>query len=401
MKDNVPSQTNNINNEVQQPNVNGVQTTPVQQTNNVVNNQVQQPNQSVVQTTPVRQTTDNSINIVETQVSKSSNGSVTLAKVENGTINIVNSVLPDPIDIKAKPVKETVKNGKKVKIVTKRELIINVLLTVILLVGVIGGAYGVYTYILKDNPKNFVANNVTVEYGSEIPQSVTYYINLKDISEPEYTLDLSSVSNEVGTYTYKVSYGNTTKTGNITIEDTTAPVITFKTDLEFTEGTTITKDMLVDACTDLSECTYEIFGTIDNATVGTTTAYVSASDKYGNEKTYEVEITIKEKIIYLDCTKEILTNIGDGYIKIDTYNLEFNGSKYLKTGKLTQKYTYVNMTYWENDKNNLANDGYTIEERNATKVDENLTNVANLTNQDEINTHLTGNGYRCTIKESN
>ena len=170
----------------------------------------------------------NNIKIEETSVTKSQKGTITVATINNGAVSILNNNFPEPIDISIKNAKIMNKNGKKVRIMTKRELITNIVLSFFFVLALCGVGYGTYYYIFKNNPRNFETKNITIELGEEIPASVRNYINLTDISEPDYNLDLSNVKNEIGTYTYKVSYGNTTKTGTITINDTTAPVISIR-----------------------------------------------------------------------------------------------------------------------------------------------------------------------------
>ena len=170
---------------------------------------------------------NNTLKIEETSTIRSQKGTIAIASLTNEGVNILTDKLPEAIDISIKAKKIVEKNGKKVRIMTKRELITNIVLSVIFVIAICAGGYGVYYYFFGHNPRNFETKNVKVEYGSTIPQSVLNYINLTDISEPDYTLDLSAVKEEIGTYTYKVSYGNTVKTGTITIEDTKAPEVTF------------------------------------------------------------------------------------------------------------------------------------------------------------------------------
>ena len=294
------------------------------------------------------------------------------------------------------------KNGKKVRIMTKRELITNIVLSFFFVLALCGVGYGTYYYLFRNNPRNFETKNVTVELGEEIPQSVRSYINLTDISEPDYSLDLSGVKNEIGTYTYKVSYGNTTKTGTITVNDTKAPVITFKDVKDFDSGTVITKDMLVLSCEDISECSYELTSPVDTSNVGEVTASITAKDNLGNSADYTIDLNILEKLTKLICSK---SGIGlDENSKIMTednnYTLLFTSAKALKNGTLLTTRTYLGETDYTSIKDNLQAGGYVLEEVNkrATKTSE-IDNVANLTNQDEVKTHLESNGYICNISE--
>lgn len=385
------------NNQVVNNQING---TEVNQGNGVTNTQnnpnVQASSQNNSNPNP------NNIKIEETSVTKSQKGTVTVATVNNGTVSVLTDKFPEPIDISVKASKVVTKNGKKVRIMTKRELITNIVLSFFFVLALCGVGYGTYYYLFRNNPRNFETKNVIVELGEEIPQSVRSYINLTDISEPDYSLDLSGVKNEIGTYTYKVSYGNTTKTGTITVNDTKAPVITFKDVKDFDSGTVITKDMLVLSCEDISECSYELTSPVDTSNVGEVTASITAKDNLGNSADYTIDLNILEKLTKLICSK---SGIGlDENSKIMTednnYTLLFTSAKALKNGTLLTTRTYLGETDYTSIKDNLQAGGYVLEEVNkkATKTSE-IDNVANLTNQDEVKTHLESNGYICNISE--
>ena len=354
-------------------------------------------NSSGAPTSPV-----NNIKIEETSVTKSQKGTITVATINNGTVSILNNSFPEPIDISIKNAKIINKNGKKVRIMTKRELITNIVLSFFFVLALCGVGYGTYYYIFKNNPRNFETKNVTIELGEEIPASVRNYINLTDISEPDYTLDLSNVKNEIGTYTYKVSYGKTTKTGTITINDTTAPVITFKEVSEFDAGTNITKDMLVAACEDISDCTYELTSPVDTENPGEITASITANDNLSNSKDYTINLTKIDKIIKLSCSGTNVTTEENckTLLESNNYDLNFTTNKILKTGNLKVIRTYLSDSDYVSIKDGLKANGYTLEEVNRRAIKESsIDNVANLTTQDEIKTHLENSGYTCSINE--
>jgi len=349
-----------------------------------------------------KQDTNSSVDIVETQVTKSSEGSVILATVKEGTTQIITNRLPDKIDLKAKQKKEATRNGKKVLIVTFRDFIINLILSVFFIIAIGAGCYGIYKYVFKDNPANFQTINVYVEYGEEIPTSVSSYINLNDVNEPDYTLDTSEVRSEIGTYTFKVTYGSITKTGNITIQDTKAPIITFKDDLVFTQDVVVDVDMLVDSCTDINGCNYELTYPVDTSTAGDVLASVSVTDNLGNEEVYTVNLKINEKIIKLTCYKDDMTTITSGYYRSTTYDLSFNNLKNLQKGTIINKQRFVNQTIWSNMKDSLTTQGYVLSESDtsASLTEDTSSSVANLTNLDEIQSHLISNGYNCSVEEN-
>lgn len=396
---------NNTNSNTNNTNINNIpsNTVPQVNTNNNItkashtNTSASQPNNS----TPSNDSNNqNNIKIQETSVTKSQKGTLTVATLNNGTVNIVNNSFPEPIDINVKANKIVTKNGKRVRIMTKRELITNIILSFFFVLALCGVGYGTYYYIFRNNPRNFETKNVTVEYGEEIPVSVKNYINLTDISEPDYNLDLSTVKNEIGTYTYKVSYGNTVKTGTITINDTKAPVITFKTLTDIDSGTEITKDMLVESCEDPSGCTYDLTSPVDTTNPGEVTASITAKDNLGNIKDYTIKLNIIEKIINMVCKGTLVTTDESGktILESNNYNLKFNTSKNLKPSTLNTIRTYLSESDYLSVKDSLTANGYTLEEVNKrAQKDSSIDNVANLTTQDEIKTHLESSGYTCTI----
>ena len=396
---NIPNNTNVANGPVVTSNINPNNAS----LSNEATKTISSPNQTINNSNPITNPSNSTnIKIEETSVTKSQKGTVAVATINNGNVNILTEKMPESIDINVKENKIVNKNGKKVRIMTKRELITNIILSVFLILVLCGGGYGVYYYMFGNNPRNFETKNITVEYGEEIPASVRSYINLTDISEPDYTLDLSKVKEEIGTYQYTVSYGKTTKTGTITINDTKAPVVTFKENKEFDEGTIITKDMLVEKCEDISGCTYELTNEVDTKNPGTINASVTAKDNLGNAAEYTVDLNIVEKLTTLVCSSTVVTTDENSktLLESNTYTLEFNNLKVLKNGTLKVLRTYLSDSDYISIKNNLVSEGYTLEEvnRRANK-ESSIDNVANLTSQEDIKAHLESNNYTCNIKE--
>lgn len=343
----------------------------------------------------------NDTKIEETTVTKASHGSLVVAVVDNGTTNILTDKFPEKIDISLKAKTVVNKNGKKVKIMTKRELITNIVLSVIFVVILGVGGYYCYMYLFNVNPRNFKTKDVVVEYGNDIPLSVRNYINLTDISEMDYTLDISQVKTDVGTYTYKVTYEEVTKTGTLTVKDTTPPVITFKEDINIPAHTEITKDMLVSECSDLSDCSYDLTAPVDTSMYGQVNASITATDQYGNSKTYETTINVIEKTINMNCK---FSGLSSDYLYLDNgeYNLEFNAGNILKAGKYINNRVYISSVYYNDNKSNLVAEGYTLDEAtNSAKKETDVSNVDLLTNLNDIKSSLESNGYSCVVSENN
>ena len=397
LNNNPVSNPNNVNQTI--PNNNPL---PNPNINTAVNSNIKDQNVNNVNTEN-KTANPNNIKIEETSVTRSQKGTVTIATVNGGNVSILTDKMPEAIDLSVKEAKTITKNGKKVRIMTKRELITNIILSFFFVLVLCGAGYGVYYYLSGNNPRNFETKNISIEYGEEIPASVRNYINLTDISEPDYILDTSAVKNEIGTYTYKVSYGSTTKTGTITINDTKAPVVTFNDVKEFIEGTTITKEMLVASCEDISSCTYDLTSPVDTNTPGTITASITAKDNLGNSKDYPIELNIIEKLTTLVCSSTIVTTDENSktLLESNNYTLSFTNQKLLKTGNLKVIRTYLSDSDYTSIKDNLTSSGYTLEDINRRAIKEStIDNVANLTTQDEIKTHLESNSYTCSIKDN-
>lgn len=391
---------NNLN--TQNNSSNQVSMSPTKENSNMVNDTTLENKQMISNSNPLEDKKpgmDNTLKIEETTTTKSQHGTMAVAQVTSNGVNVLTDKLPDAIDISNKMKKVIEKNGKKVRIMTKRELITNIILSVVFILLIGAGGYGVYYYFFFNNPRNFEVKDIKIEYGSEIPSSVLNYINLTDISEPDYTLDLSNVKKDIGTYNYTVSYGNTVKTGKITIEDTTAPVVTFKDNLEFEEGSTITKEMLVSECSDISECSYDLTSPVDTSKTGKVEASITATDNLGNKKDYPVNINIYEKIIKIICNKNNLDMVKK-IITVSEYEAYFKSDKSLKKGKYRDIVSMPGDTNYETNKDSYKSNGYILDDSKKTATKESdIDNISNLTNQDDIKMHLESNGYICRIVE--
>lgn len=389
---------NNLN--TQNNSSNQVSMSPTKENSNIVNGTSLENKQMISNSNTLEDKKpgmDNTLKIEETTTTKSQHGTVAVAQVTSNGVNVLTDKLPDAIDISNKMKKVIEKNGKKVRIMTKRELITNIILSVVFILLIGAGGYGVYYYFFFNNPRNFEVKDIKIEYGSEIPSSVLNYINLTDISEPDYTLDLSNVKKDIGTYNYTVSYGNTVKTGKITIEDTTAPVVTFKDNLKFEEGSTITKEMLVSECSDISECSYDLTSPIDTSKTGEVEASITATDNLGNKKDYPVNINIYEKIIKIICNKNNL-DMEKKIITVSEYEAYFKSDKSLKKGKYRDIVSIIGDTNYETNKDSYKSNGYILDDSKKTATKESdIDNISNLTNQDDIKMHLESNGYTCRI----
>ena len=102
-----------------------------------------------------------------------------------------------------------------------------------------------------------IQTNTTIELGSACTLNITDYFELgSKVKTEDIILDTSSVNtNTVGSYEATVTYKKNTYIINVSVIDTTAPIVTAKTDMEPVElGTTIKASDYVEV-TDLSDYT--------------------------------------------------------------------------------------------------------------------------------------------------
>ena len=360
-----------------------------------VNEAVSNPQSTVKE---VSSTTDNvgenngAVVISETSDVRAAKNTVVLASLSNEGVVMQAQSLPEPVDYNKKEEVKVNKNGKKVRIVTPRERITNIILSIFFIAFLGGGGYLVYYYLISHNPANFSTKVVTLELGDTIPQASSYYINLTNISDLDYTLDLSKVEEKVGSYPYTVRYGTTIKQGTIIIKDTKGPVITPKSNIEVNIGDKITKDMLVAECNDLSNCEYDLKSSVDTSTAGTVTAVILAKDDLGNISEQEISVDVVDASVKVSCTKGSFA--GDfSYYENEEILLYFNANNILSrsTRNITRNY------YQDSGYQSLKSDSsYTFDDtkKEATKS-ENVNVPNNLSEYQSIIDYYQSNNYVC------
>ena len=349
----------------------------------------------------VKSTTDNVYNnnekilINETKKIVAQRNTVILASIQDGQLNIREGVvLPPPVDLTKKENLVVKKGGKKVRVVTFRERVTNFFLTILLLCGLGGIGYGIYYFLYLNNPANFYVKNVTLELGEVVPEKASYYINLTDISDMDYTVDVSKVEQKIGSYQYSVSYGRVTKYGTINMVDTKYPTLVLNEVLEFPKDSILTKESIVKECNDPSNCTYELVDVIDTSTPGDVEVKISVTDDLGNSNIYTENIKIVDVTYSLTCTKSVV----DGSLKFlnkEDYILNFNSDKLITGGNYTNTKTYYSPQVFNEEKNNYPGAQVNDETMSIT-TNSSVDSVNNETSYDAINSYLTGNGFTCS-----
>src|SRR5574344_2558390 len=158
----------------------------------ITNNEVMDNTPSDPKTLPESKPDNNasSVEIKETATIKSEVGTSVIGKINGEKIVPTNNPLPDKIDITIKQTVNRKTNNKKIKIITKREKIMNIISFIIVLLVLVGGGFSLYYFGYLNNPSNFKTKNLSFEVGSTLPNSASYYITSPiNIDDMEYNID--------------------------------------------------------------------------------------------------------------------------------------------------------------------------------------------------------------------
>ena len=340
------------------------------------------------------------INIVETAVTKGSSGSEVIGNINGETITPTNNPIPSPIDITVKQKVNNKNNNKKVKVVSKRERIVSIIVSIFVIIVLGGAGYAAYYFGYKTNPSRFEIKNIYLELGDELPSAISYYVSsANQLDDMEYTLDISNVAqNSVGSYTYSVKHKNVTKTAQVIVRDTKSPKITIKdkSELVFKKDSKVTKDDIVLSCEDISNCTYKTEYEVSTENPGDKEITVIARDDSGNESREVVTIRIVDIQKILVCTSKETVSEDNSYsvVNIDTLSFDSNDYVVLKSG--VKQYTYSDYSaYFAKLKELQDNERYIFNRTNFTYTEENDVENTNLTKYDEIMNFYTDKGYTC------
>lgn len=178
----------------------------------------------------------------------------------------------------------------------------------------------------------FSAKTVELELGDELSYNVEDYLSKSVSSTRGYKLDLSLVKpNEVGKYTYTITYNKIVRKGKVIVEDTTAPTYTLK-ELVVEQGNdNFYLGEFLDTCEDPSApCLVELKNSKDLEKVkspGEYTVDIVVKDLYGNKSSAEANLKVVEQGKYVDPKSEDLEYAsnsleikdfkGDVYKKLD------------------------------------------------------------------------------------
>lgn len=282
-----------------------------------------------------------------------SDGAITIGTLKEEEVIIdPNITYPSQIDIAARKAEKEkaikTKRKKKNKLTDEEKKSQNITSLIVLVIIGFLGAFGYY-YFNHKTENDFTPLHVTVELGSKLPIRTKEYVKPgigKNINEMQYHLNTSEVKiDEVGEYNFTVTYNNITKTGTISIVDTTSPELTVK-DLIITEGTSYAAETFVKECKDSSGCNFSFEDpntTEKYKEPGEYEVFVVATDPYDNKEMKKAKLTIEEKGMVKLLVKTEPYDSLKGYSLETTYDLHFTGfdnTDVLLRGIKTEVYQY-------------------------------------------------------------
>lgn len=340
------------------------------------------------------------ITIIETAVTKGATGSQVLGNIEGDSVIATNNPLPDPIDITVKRKGNDKAKTKKVKVLSKKEKIAGFFLRLFVVLVLAGGGFSVYYFGFKTNPSRFTLKTIYLELGDHLPNTVSYYIdNSNKYDDMEYNLNIDGVKqNTIGTYTYTVTHKGVTKTAQVIVRDTKAPVLKIKDKehLMFQKNASVNKDDIVISCEDISNCTYKTEYEISTETPGEKEINIIARDEAGNETKEAVTIRIVDIQKSVVCTSSDIESTDKKFKQNDVYTLFFDGNDYLVRYSGIKLYTYTDYEAYFAKLEELQSDSnYTFNRTNFTYSEATEVKTNNYTSLSELINYYNDNGFTC------
>jgi len=208
--------------------------------------------------------------------------------------------------------------------------VVVVFILVIFIIGVLG-----YFFVFKKF--YFSLKTVKHELGTTLSENVEDYLGQSVKDSSLYKLDISNVNkDEVGEYTYTVTYKKSKKKGKVVVRDTTPPEFTLN-EMVIEEGTVdyYLGDFL-ESCDDLSTpCLVELKDSKDESQfgiVGNHSIDILVKDLYGNKKSATGSLKVVSKGTYVDPKSQDLE-----YVKNSLEIENFKGEIYEKLEKAINK----------------------------------------------------------------
>ena len=300
-------------------------------------------------------------------------GAVVIGNIENDVIQMTDATFPQQIDVEQRKKEQleqlkakkssSSKGTKSVSQEQKKAQAITSLIALVV-IGILGGAY----YYIKNmkTDKDFVVKNITIELGSEIPVHSSDYVTPgvgKVVDDLTYSINTSEVLvDEVGEYTFYVTHNSITKTGTISIVDTTPPTVVPK-EAHIIFGQDYNGRSFVEKCIDQSGCEV-VFENEDQSHITEIGTYediqVIAKDPYGNETKVSGKLIIDSNYKVIKFNKEIpIGTNGNNYDEYQEYILyfsDYNSNNVLQYAEFTNRFTYESTDAYLAEKGNHQQD---------------------------------------------
>jgi len=340
------------------------------------------------------------VTIIETAITKGSYGSQTIGNIDGESVIPTNTPLPEPVDITVKQKTDNKSKTKKIKVVSKKEKVMSILISIFVILGFAGAGFAIYYFGYKTNPSLYTLKTIYLELGDHLPSTVSYYIqNSNQYDDMEYNLDLSKVSQStIGSYPYTVTHKTVSKTSQVIVRDTKAPVLTLKEKevLVFQKNAKVGKDDIVVSCEDLSNCTYKTEYDINTESPGEKEVTIIARDDVGNEAREVVTIKIIDIQKTITCTSSDVESSDSKFKYNYIYTLSFDGNDYLVRQKGITQYTYSDYAAYYEKYDELKNDSnYSFDRISFAYSEPTEVKTNNLTNLNDLVKYYNDSGYTC------
>ncbi len=359
------------------------------------------------------QTSNDGISLTSKDKELKGDGALILATIDSNieTTIVPEAKLPEQIDIEQRKQEQQKNTGRK-RINTKKKSMkkehqqqnIGSLIAIIA-IAIIG--FTAYRYFFGPKDEDFVVKNLTIEVGTALPIRASSYVTPgvgKEAPDYDYEINKDAVIiDKVGKYTYSVTHNGITKYGEISIVDTTKPVVKVRERVIVRKGTKLEPSMFIIECIEQEGCNYS-FQDADKVdsykNEGTYVLYVVATDSYGNSEITKVTVVIESEDKAKRYVKTTSFDLNSGYEMIEIYELYFyqgQTSLNLSTGNhITIKQYNDEERYKEAVKlyNGEANYVFKDADKTITYTEE-ITSVGNnYSFPEDIDDYLTKNGFK-------
>ncbi len=338
--------------------------------------------------------------IKSTDEMNKTDGVITIATIDNETITPTNNPLPFPIDVadrhqkylQSQKQKEKTKQ-KKVRQSKKSSTITSIIAIVV--IAIIGGTY--YYFKKQSTIDILPLKTLTIELGSEVPTTVSSYVDKESIDEMAYNVDYSAINpNVVGEYTFKVTYQNVTKEGKAIVTDTTSPEVEVK-DVIIELGQEFSPNDFITSCNDFSNCYYQFESDntlVNNQIVGEYDIFILITDEYNNPTRKKAKLTVIDQLTTLSCATEYQEK---DYQFIEHFEVSFSADSYIKHRRYNE-FIFSDKEIYNSYKERFLNQGNYIfnDEANIFTSDIMYTPVQGYTIND-YQEDFTSRGYTCSI----